>query len=307
MLKPQSHFSRMTSMLAISLACLISANAWASVTLGKPNADCPQFAPKGFPFPADPLVAGRSWHICHKAYSSYVDPVTKTPLWAVEELKGEGLDQDEPRTNDFRPDPNIPRSVQASSQKKDFAGSGYDQGHLAPAADFRAYSADVMSESFYYSNIVPQDAKNNRFAWAKLETFTRQWAQTRGKVYVVTGPIYSSGQALGFLGSSKLAIPTHLFKVVVDFERMDSMAFVLPNIPVFPEGVNSNTKGGGSFKAWEQELSKYQVSIQDVSNWSGLKFHAGLEQAAQDKLNNQKQTMWPTKNPKSRSSNKTNH
>lgn len=304
MLKPQSHFSRMTCVLALTLASLISANAWASATQGKPNAECPQFAPKGFPFPTDAQVAGRAWHICHKAYSSYVDPVTKTPLWSVEELKGEGLDQDEARTDDFRPDPDIPRSAQASSQKKDFARSGYDQGHLAPAADFRGYSADVMSESFYYSNIVPQDAKNNRFAWQKLEIFTRQWAQARGKVYVVTGPIYSSGKALGFLGAAKLAIPTHLFKVVVDFDRMESMAFVLPNSPVFPEGVSSNTSGGGSLKAWEQELAKHQVSIRDIENWSGLKFNAGMEQAAREFLNNQRNRMWPTKAHKSRSSKK---
>lgn len=290
-----SQFSYLSTATAIVLACLVSANAWASSALGKPNPECPQFAPHGFPFPADAKVAGRAWHICHRAYSSYVDPVTRTPLWSAEALQGAGLDAKEERTNDFRPDPDIPLSAQASTQKKDFFLSGYDQGHLSPAGDFRGFAREVMSESFYYSNIVPQDADNNRFAWKKLEVFTRQWAQARGKVYVITGPIYSEGKALGFLGQSRLAIPTHMFKAVIDFDRMESIAFVLANKPIFPQGIDANTSGGGSLKAWELELATHVVSIRDIENWSGLRFNMGMEQAARDKLNTQKSPMWVTR------------
>lgn len=287
---------------ACSLACLLAApQAMASATLGKPNGACPQFAPHGYPFPTEAKVASRAWHVCHQAYSSYVDPVTRTPLWSAELLDGAGLGAEETRTNDFRPDPEIPRDAQARSQR-DFARSGYDQGHLSPAGDFRAYAPEVMSESFYYSNIVPQDADNNRHAWQKLEIFTRQWAQARGKVYVVTGPIYSGGKTLGPpLGDSKLAVPTHLFKAVVDYDRMEAIAFVLPNKPIAPEGAGSYGPRGPSLKQWEQELSKYIVSVRDIEAWSGLRFDASLPQAQRDALHGYKSAMWSTRAPHKRS------
>lgn len=287
-----------------ALAAILALASWAlaspamaTATQGAPNASCPQFAPHGYPFPAEPKVAARAWHACHRAYSSYFDPVTHTPLWSAELLDGAGLGAEETRTNDFRPDPDIPRDIQARSQR-DFAHSGYDQGHLSPAGDFRAYAPEVMSESFYYSNIVPQDADNNRHAWQKLEIFTRQWAQARGKVYVVTGPIYSEGKTLGLLGASQLAIPTHLFKVVFDYDRMESLAFVLPNKPISPGGSDPLSARGATLKQWEQELSKYIVSVRDIEAWSGLRFDPALPQAQRDALHAAKSAMWSTRPPR---------
>lgn len=287
------HFSRTAAAFSMGIAALgvfcamSSGSAHASAVQGKPNAECPQFAPMGFPFPTETAVAGRGWHICHKAYSSFVDTATHGPLWSAELLNGQGLDAEESRTDDFRPDPDIPRDIQAKNQR-DFARSGYDQGHLSPAGDFRGYAPDVMSESFYYSNIVPQDADNNRHAWQKLEIFTRQWAQSRGKVYVVTGPIFSGGKALGFLGASKLAIPTHMFKVVTDYERKQSIAFVIPNQPVAPVG-------GASLKAWEGTLAGFQVTVREVEAWSGLRFDSKMPESERAALHSQKGAFWETR------------
>lgn len=277
---------------AFLLASAALSPAHASATRGKPNPECARLAPAGFPFPASPVVAKRAYHACYSAYSAYVDPETRGPLWSFELLQSDSLQADEARTNDFRPDPDIPASAQAKSQK-DFARSGYDQGHMAPAGDFHA-SPQVMSESFFYSNIVPQNANNNRNAWQKLEIFTRQWAHSRGSLTVVTGPIFSDGKSLGFLGSSKLAIPTHIFKVIIDHRRMESMAFVLPNQPIEPLG------GKGTLKAWEQTLAGYQVSIKDVEAWSGLAFDPALPAPDREKLHSQKNGMWSTRSSKSR-------
>lgn len=288
---------RLSTVLSITLASLVVPNAWASAVQGKPNPDCPQFAPAGFPFPTDAKVAGRSWHVCHKAYSSYVDPATRAPLWSVEKIAAANLQGEEPRTNDFRPDPDVPRTAQAHSSR-DYARSGYDQGHLAPAGDFKSLGPDVMSESFYFSNIVPQNAHNNRHAWQKLEIFTRQWAQSRGLVYVFTGPLYSQGKSLGFLGESKIAIPTHMFKVVIDYQRMESVAFVLPNEPVTPDGLDAESSRGGSLKQWEDKLSRYTVSIRELESWSGLRFNSGLDEARRSVLHSAKSPMWSGRAPR---------
>lgn len=297
-----SQFSKLSCFLGLILASLISSNAWASATEGKPNPNCPQFAPGGFPFPTEAKVVKRAWHICHTAYSAYFDPTTRGPLWSAELLDGANLDSEEPRTNDFRPDPDLPASIQARGQK-DFVSPirepshRYDRGHLSPAGDFKALGPQVMSESFYYSNMVPQNSHNNQNAWQKLEIFTRQWAQARGKVYVVTGPIFSAGKALEILPSG-LAVPTHMFKVVVDYARMQSIAFVVPNRPIMPDGVDSDTSRRITLKQWEGELSKYTVSIRDVEAWSGLRFDSGLDAARRDALHAKSDGMWSTRKPR---------
>ena len=55
------------------------------------------------------------------------------------------------RTNDFKVD----YSVDSTIAMKSYKGSGYDRGHLKPAAISKA-SEDEMRESFLMSNISPQ-------------------------------------------------------------------------------------------------------------------------------------------------------
>jgi endonuclease G len=92
-----------------------------------------------------------------------------------------------PRSNDFRADPDLPPGERAELQ--DYRGSGYDRGHMAPAASMK-WDARAMSESFLLSNMAPQVGPGfNRGIWATLEDKVRQWTQERGELYVVAGPI----------------------------------------------------------------------------------------------------------------------
>jgi DNA/RNA endonuclease G (NUC1) len=117
--------------------------------------------------------------------------------------------------------------------------------------------------------------------------------------------MFDQGKTLGPpLGSTGLAVPTHMFKVVIDYSRMEAIAFVIPNKPIFPEGLNENSRG--SLRQWEQEISKYSVSIRDIENWSGLRFNTALSAPDREKLNTQKSAMWPTKAAKSKKSGKKN-
>ena len=93
------------------------------------------------------------------------------------------------RSDDFRADPEI---ITGSAALVDYRGSGYDRGHLAPAADMK-WSEEAMSESFYMSNMSPQAPGFNRGIWKSLESRVRSWAVENGTVYVVTGGILSPG------------------------------------------------------------------------------------------------------------------
>ena len=88
---------------------------------------------------------------------------------------------------------------------KDYLKSGYDKGHLAPAADMK-YSTTTMKESFYFSNMSPQKPEFNRGIWKELEEQVRNWAQIYDTVYIVTGPILSDNLPMGMASSTDMVL-----------------------------------------------------------------------------------------------------
>lgn len=167
-------------------------------------------------------------NVCRAGYSLAYNTKTKTPAWVAEKLTRDNLEtKNASRTDDFRPDPQIPSQYSASLS--DYRGSGFDRGHMAPAEDFRGFPEE-MSESFYLSNMIPQNSNLNRGTWASLEKNMRYWAQKYGVIYVTTGPIYYKGKSLGYAGT--VPVPTHLFKAVYIPKLNETIAFILPNQPV---------------------------------------------------------------------------
>ena len=171
--------------------------------------------------------------ICNTGYRVGYSYASKTPMWVSENLTRENLrTKNATRQNDFRPDPQIPS--QYSATLSDFKNNGvmhlkgrsFDRGHMAPAEDFRG-DPDQMSESFYLSNMVPQDSANNRGIWATLEKNVRGWANKYGEVYVVTGPVFPNGMSQGRMG--KVYIPVSLYKAVYIPSLNQAVAFIIPN------------------------------------------------------------------------------
>ena len=91
--------------------------------------------------------------------------------------------------------------------------SGYDRGHMAPAADMK-WSKQAMEESFYMSNICPQNPNLNRGDWNDLEEKSRQWAKKYGAVYIACGPIYDTKRPKR-IGNNKVAVPHAFYKVIL--------------------------------------------------------------------------------------------
>lgn len=72
------------------------------------------------------------------------------PAWVIYRMtRTEATTKAAKRSNKFRPDPEIPTG---SATLADYRRSGYDRGHLAPAADM-AFSGQTMADSFFNEQI----------------------------------------------------------------------------------------------------------------------------------------------------------
>lgn len=128
------------------------------------------------------------------------------------------------RTDQFYAETRLPNSERA--QLDDYRSSGYDRGHIAPAADMA--TEDAMAQSFSLANIVPQAPNNHRKTWAKLEKDTRKYVmRAQGEVYVISGPVYDPVPAT--IGSHHVWVPRYLFKLVYDPNQHRAWAHWIEN------------------------------------------------------------------------------
>src|SRR5690606_12436904 len=129
------------------------------------------------------------------------------------------------RTDNFREDPKL---TTGSATLADYRGSGFDRGHLAPAADFK-FSKVAMSETFYMTNMSPQKPGFNRGVWNKLEALVRNWAIEDEKLYIVTGGVLQD--SLATIGDNNVSAPQYFYKIVLDYTLpgIKAIAFLMEN------------------------------------------------------------------------------
>jgi endonuclease G len=188
------------------------------------------------------------------------------PLWVIYRVTQEELDSPRvKRTDDFRPDPAIKTG---SASLSDYRKSGYDRGHLAPAATM-GFSKQTMSESFYLSNMSPQKPKFNRGIWKDLESQVRIWGKEHRDIYVVSGPIIKPGYKT--IGKNAVAVPQYYYKVIFDISppSFKMIAFILEN------------------KGSNQPLKTFVVTVDDVEKITGLDFFSELPDIIENKLESQ--------------------
>ena len=145
--------------------------------------------------------------ICHLGYTTAYNHATLTPNWVAYELTAEEVNGTLPRNDAFAQDEMV-KGRQAALE--DYRHSGWDRGHMAPAADMK-WSEQAMMESFLLSNMCPQNHELNAGSWEKTEKMGRRIAKKYGKVYIVCGPIYNNGK-YGTIGANHVAVPDAFFK-----------------------------------------------------------------------------------------------
>lgn len=192
----------------------------------------------------------------HRYYTLSYSEDGEQAEWVAYQLTRSGLKQKNvKRTNDFREDPKVKTG---SAVLADYRGSGYDRGHLAPAADM-AFNREAMSESFFMSNMSPQVRKFNGGIWRELEELTRDWAYKFKKLYIVTGPVLTT-RAKDRIGPSDVEVPASFYKILLDLEEPEikAIAFLMPNEVSF------------------EPIYNYVVTIDEIEELTGIDFFPNL-------------------------------
>ena len=136
-----------------------------------------------------------------------------------------------PRKDAFQPDP---QAVIETDIKTDYVGSGYDRGHMSPAASNQCQTADVQIQSFYMSNMAAQTHRLNAGDWKSLEVLTREWASKNDSVHIWAGNI-GEIKRIG-----RVAVPKQCWKVVYIKKTKEWSAFLFENDQSNPDGINNN-------------------------------------------------------------------
>ena len=227
--------------------------------------NCPQHTTLGAPISS---ITTNTQYICHNNYAIHYRYDTKTAEYVVEHLDQSDITGPAKRKDDFRPDPNIPDDKEA--MLTDYKGNPYDRGHLVPAADNRT-DKEQMSESFYLSNMIPQNPNHNRGIWRILELGVRNTALTNN-IYVASGTIYDKGYLV--IGNG-LGVPTRIWKVVYNATNNEAIGFLFPNE-----------------KIAVKDLPKYVVTVDAVEAATGINFFPQLDEAVESVVNIDV-TTWP--------------
>ncbi|PZX20104.1 endonuclease G [Breznakibacter xylanolyticus] len=198
--------------------------------------------------------------IHHTHYSLAYAEEHEQPYWVTYTLTKEQVNGTVSRSDQFRPDPAVSTE---SAQLADYKASGYDRGHICPAADMKI-SSQAMSESFFLSNMSPQNPSFNRGVWNKLEEYVRQIANTFHTIHVVTGPIFCDN--LGTIGANHVTIPGYFYKVIYIPEPQTMLGFVIPNQP------------------GKQKLYQYTLTIDSIETLTGIDFFPQLDTTLQASL-----------------------
>lgn len=186
--------------------------------------------------------------IKNKEYTSVFSISKKYPVmveWWVTKQKV-SCSKPIPRKDKFQPDPQLKEHTDLSN---DYKNSGFDRGHMSPAADNQCKTQSELDESFFFSNISAQYHSLNAGDWKTLETLTREMALKYDSIHVWAG---NSGELMKI---GKVTVPKECWKVVHVKKTDQWMTFIFKN-------TKEKSKG----------LKHHEVSKSTLEKNTGFKF-----------------------------------
>lgn len=200
--------------------------------------------------------------IRHTGYTVSYNKDTKLPNWVSYELTRAETKGKEKRSNRFIADPLVKGAIATNA---DYTRSGYDKGHMAPAADMK-WSPVAMNESFYFSNMCPQHPQLNRRGWKKLEDKIRDWAVVDSAIIIICGPVIKKQPKT--IGKNKVVVPQQFFKVILSpfVKPMRAIGFLFNN----EQSVDP--------------LSAYVVTVDSIERLTNMDFFSLLPDEIENKI-----------------------
>lgn len=196
-------------------------------------------------------------------YTVSYNPEMRIPNWVAWYLTPQRLEGAASRKgHPFQADEDIPAP---RVDTYDYMRSGYDRGHMCPAADNK-WDAEAMRESFLFTNICPQNHNLNAGDWNEMEMQCRAWAKTWGGVYIVCGPLLYRCQHKR-IGEHKVVVPEAFFKVVL----------CLKGTPKAIGFIYKNEKGN-------RPKGDYVNTIDEVERLTGFDFFSALPDSLENKI-----------------------
>lgn len=203
-------------------------------------------------------TTGEIVHHSHFSLSYHED--YEQAEWVAYVLRKEHLTYDDRKRPYFIEDPFVSTK---SADWRNYKGSGYDRGHLVPAGD-RRFSLQAYNETFYTSNISPQNREFNAGLWNRLEMQTRAWAKRYDALYVFTGGVLTNG--LEEIGDEDVAVPEYYYKIIARENRgsVQVLGFLMKGIEQ------------------RKPLQHFLVPIDTIEALTGIDFfyHLGAQQQA---------------------------
>lgn len=205
-------------------------------------------------------------------YVASYNKVTLLPNWVAWHLTAERTEGSAKRSGvDFAEDTEVP---EPRATDWDYYNSGYDRGHMCPAADNK-WSKKAMEESFLFTNMCPQNGNLNRGDWNEMEMACRKWAKKYGDLYIVCGPILYKGKHKT-IGKNKVVVPEAFFKVVLRTgDDPQAIGFIYKNTSGNrPKDSYVNTvdeveriTGIDFFPSLPDDVEKNVEATADIANW----------------------------------------
>lgn len=171
--------------------------------------------------------------IKHTNYTSVFNISKKYPVlvewWVTKEMVS--CPKPLKRKDNFKADPLLPEHTNLS---QDYVSSGYDRGHMMPAADNFCQTQLIQDESFYFSNMAAQTPQLNRGDWKSLETFTRDEAKLKDSIHVWVGNV-GEIKKIG-----RVSVPKYCWKVIHIKKENKWVAYLFENNTSSPDGFKNN-------------------------------------------------------------------
>lgn len=215
-----------------------------------------------------PLTDRPEQIIVHTGFVVSYNKNHNTPNWSAWNLTAEHAYGDIPRGNKFWADENVPMAYRV--EYYEYKGSGYDRGHMCPAGDNK-WSRDAMHDSFYMTNMCPQDPQLNGESWRLLEEACRRWVMTERSLYIVCGPVYRgiSHEQIGT--EHKIDVPEAFFKAVLSLRSGHEKA-----IAFLYENTSRN-----------QSMGSTAMSVDEIEKIIGMDLFHNLDDDLESKLESQ--------------------